>query len=235
MLVAYEKREMGLSARFYMTTNLDISINQIVVPAGQSILLKDISWQKFEDILLGLGQDRRAKIVYDRGTLEIMVPLPEHEYFKEAISDLIKDLADELGMEYESYGSTTWRRQRVLGGAEPDNCFYFQNVAAIRDRLDIDLNQDPPPDLVLEIDITSSSLDSLPIYARLEVSEVWRYDRRRLRIYQLVQGTYVQAQTSLAFPGFVVQAIPDFINKNLSLGRRALRQSFRVWVRQQVG
>ena len=215
-----------------MIIDLD-SINQIVVPPGQSVLLKDISWQKFEAILLGLGQDRSSKIVYDRGTLLIMVPLPEHEYFKEAISDLIKDLADELGMDYESYGSTTWRRQRVLGGAEPDNCFYFQNIAAICGKIDIDLERDPPPDLVLEIDITSSSLDSLPVYARLGIPEVWRYDRRQLRIYQLAKNTHVETEFSLAFPTFPVQAIPEFINKNLSLGRRTLRQSFRAWVRHQ--
>lgn len=212
---------------------MNILLNQIVVPPGQSILLKDISWQKFEDILVELGQDRSSKIVYDQGTLLIMVPLPEHEYFKEAISDLIKDLADELGMDYESYGSTTWRRQRVWGGAEPDNCFYFQNVAAIRGRTDINLEQDPPPDLVLEIDITSSSLDSLPIYARLGIPEVWRYNRKRLVIYHLEKGTHVEAKSSLAFPTFPVQDIPEFINKNSQLGRRAIRRSFRAWVKER--
>lgn len=150
-------------------TAVTLDLNQIIVPPGQSILLQDISWQKFESILAGLGENRASKLFYDQGLLEIMVPLPEHEYFKEAIGDLIKDLADELGLEYESYGSTTWKRQQRMAGAEPDNCFYVQNVTAIRGRLDIDLNSDPPPDLVLEIDITSKSLDRLPIYARLGV------------------------------------------------------------------
>lgn len=217
-----------------MTTDLDISISQIVVPSGRSILLRDISWQKFENILLGLGENRASRLMYDRGTLEIMVPLPEHEYYKDCIADLIKDLADELEIDYECFGSTTWKRQDSMGGAEPDTCFYIQNEAMIRGRLDIDLTQDPPPDLVLEIDITSKSLDSLPIYARLGVPEVWRYDRKILRIYQLVQQTYNEVGYSLAFPTFPVQAIPEFIKKNLSLGRRALRQSFRVWVREQL-
>lgn len=150
-------------------TAVTLDLNQIIVPPGQSILLQDISWQKFESILAGLGENRASKLFYDQRLLEIMVPLPEHEYFKEAIGDLIKDLADELGLEYESYGSTTWKRQQRMAGAEPDNCFYVQNVTAIRGRLDIDLNSDPPPDLVLEIDITSKSLDRLPIYARLGV------------------------------------------------------------------
>lgn len=217
-----------------MTTDLDISISQIVVPSGRSILLKDISWQKFESILLKLGERRASRLTYDQGTLEIMVPLPDHEYFKDCIADLIKDLADELEINYECFGSTTWKLQASMGGAEPDSCFYIQNETAIRGRLDIDLTQDPPPDLVLEIDITSKSLDRLPIYARLGVPEVWRYDRKKLYIYQLEQQTYDEVEYSLAFPTFPVQAIPEFIKKNLSLGRRALRQSFRAWVREQL-
>jgi Uma2 family endonuclease len=77
--------------------------------------------------------------------------------------------------------------------------------------LDIDLNSDPPPDLVLEIDITSKSLDRLPIYARLGVPEVWRYDQKQLRLYQLVSGMYVEIETSLAFSKFPVKSIPGFI------------------------
>lgn len=108
--------------------------------------------------------------------LEIIVPLSEDEYSEDAIGDLVKDLAEELAIEYECFASTTWRRQECMGGAEPDNCFYIQNLPAVRGRLNIDLNSDPPPDLVLEIDITSKSLDRLPIYAWLGVPEVWRYD-----------------------------------------------------------
>lgn len=102
-------------------TAVTLDLNQIIVPSGQSVLLQDISWQKFESILAGLGQNRASKLFYDQGLLEIMVPLPEHEYFKEAIGDLIKDLADELGLEYESCGSTTWKRQQRMAGAEPDS------------------------------------------------------------------------------------------------------------------
>ncbi|MFP3386786.1 Uma2 family endonuclease, partial [Tritonibacter sp. SIMBA_163] len=80
------------------------------------------------------------------GTLEIMTPLPEHEYYKEAISDVIKDIAETLEIDYECLGSTTWKRERYLAGVEPDNCFYFQNEAAIRGKLDFNLEQDPPPD-----------------------------------------------------------------------------------------
>lgn len=163
-----------------------------------------------------------------------MTPLPEHEGYKEIIGDLIKDLADKLELDYESFGSTTWKKEATLAGSEPDNCFYFENERAVRGRLDIDFAQDPPPDLVLEIDITSKSLDRLPIYARLGVPEIWRYDLGILKIYQLRAGQYQETDISLTFPSISVKGIPSFIVKNIVLGRRKLRQKFRVWVRQKI-
>ena len=211
-----------------------ITINQLVILPGQSILMTGISWQQFNNILTELGESRSLRLAYDRELLEIMVPLPEHEFLKEAIGDLIKDLADELGLDYESFGSTTWRRQQRMAGAEPDNCFYIQNVTAISGRVDIDLNFDPPPDLILEIDTTNKSLDRLPIYARLGVKEIWRCDSGQLRIYQLIGEEYTEVATSIAFSSFPVKDIPGFIQQNLAVGRRTLRQLFRAWVRRKT-
>jgi Uma2 family endonuclease len=100
--------------------------------------------------------------------------------------------------------------------------------------VDIDLDQDPPPDLILEIDYTSKSLDRMPIYARLGVPELWRYDENALKIYQLEAGEYKEIDGSLAFEGFPAQQIPSFIEQNLTAGRRVLRKSFRAWVRQYM-
>ena len=162
-----------------------------------------------------------------------MTPLPEHEHYKEVISDIVKDLGDLLDLDYESLGSTTWKRESRLAGVEPDNCFYFQNEAAIRGKLQFDLNQDPPPDLVLEIDLTSKSLNRFPIYARLGVPEIWCYDSGELKIYQLQNGEYQEAQISLVFPNLAVPEIPRLIEQNRSLGRRAIRQVVRAWAREQ--
>ncbi|MEO0490972.1 MAG: Uma2 family endonuclease, partial [Cyanobacteria bacterium J06659_2] len=144
-----------------------LQLRQLDVPPGQRLLLHDVSWAEFEAILEELGEHRGTRIAYDNNLLEIMAPLPEHEYFKETISIAIEDIAEALNQDYESYGSTTWRKQAEQAGLEPDNCFYFQNEARIRGKLEFDLNQDPPPDLALEIDITNKSLDRFPIYARL--------------------------------------------------------------------
>jgi Uma2 family endonuclease len=154
------------------------------------VVLHNISWQQFENLLVDLGESRAARFAYDDGTLEIMTPLPEHEYYKEALGDAIKDIAEVLDQDYESLGSTTWKREIKKAGVEPDNCFYFQNEPRIRGKLEYDLNQDPPPDLALEIDVTSKSLSRFSIYARLGVPEIWCYDSGELKIYQLQNEGY---------------------------------------------
>lgn len=197
------------------------------------VLLHNISWQQFENLLLDLGESRASRIAYDAGTLEIMTPLPEHEYYREAIADAIKDIADELDMDYESYGSTTWRKQVKQAGLEPDNCFYFQNEPLIRGKLEFDLAQDPPPDLTLEIDLTSKSLDRFPIYARLGVPEIWCYEEGELRIYTLRSGQYIRVEFSPTFPQLPIRDLPQLIESYRLQGRRALRRAVRVWVRER--
>jgi Uma2 family endonuclease len=200
------------------------------------VVLHNISWEQFEKLLEDLGDRRAARIAYDNGTLEIMTPLPEHEYFKEVIGDAVKDIAEEMQVDYESYGSTTWRKRIKMVGVEPDNCFYFQNEAVVRGRLDVDLKQgDPPPDLALEIDVTYKSLDRFPIYARLEVPELWCYDEGELKIYHLQNGEYVEAKSSLALPMLPIWELPDVIEAHRAEGRRALRRAIREWARKMSG
>jgi Uma2 family endonuclease len=205
------------------------------ISRADRVVLYSVSWEQFEKILENLGNHRAARIAYDNGTLEIMTPLPEHEYFKEVIGDAVKDVADELDIDYASYGSTTWRKQIKKAGLEPDNCFYFQNEAIARGRLDLDLRKgDPPPDLALEIDITHKSLDRFPIYARLEVPELWSYDNGELKIYHLQDSVYVEAETSLALPQLPIKELPQIIERHRAEGRRSVRKAVRAWARDQV-
>jgi Uma2 family endonuclease len=199
------------------------------------VVLCNISWQQFETILANLGESRAARVAYDSGMLEIMTPLPEHEYYRETIGDAIKDISEVLELDYESYGSTTWRQAAKQAGLEPDNCFYFQHESVIRGRLDLSLERgDPPPDLALEIDLTSKSLDRFPIYARLGVPELWCYDAGQLIIYQLQEQEYVAVEQSAIFPMLDLQVLPDLIDRHRSEGRLALRRAVRTWVREQV-
>jgi Uma2 family endonuclease len=196
------------------------------------VVLHNISWQQFENLLVDLGESRAARFAYDDGTLEIMTPLPEHEYYKEALGDAIKDIAEVLDQDYESLGSTTWKREIKKAGVEPDNCFYFQNEPKIRGKLEYDLNQDPPPDLALEIDVTSKSLSRFSIYARLGVPEIWCYDSGELKIYQLQNEEYIEVETSSVFPTLPVQELPALIEQYRPQGRRAMRRAVREWARK---
>jgi Uma2 family endonuclease len=198
------------------------------------VLLYNISWEQFENLLKDLGEHRAARVAYDNGTLEIMTPLPEHEYYKEVISDLTKDIAQELERDYESFGSTTWKREIRMAGLEPDNCFYFQNVDAVRGRLDVNLTQDPPPDLALEIDVTSKSLNRFPIYARLGVPELWCYDSGELKIYHLQASEYIEAEISLVFPNLPIKELAQLIEEHRIAGRLAIRRAVRQWVKEKV-
>ena len=197
------------------------------------VLLHNISWQQFENLLVDLGESRGVRVAYDDGTLEIMTPLPEHEYYKETLGISIQDIAEVLDLDYESLGSTTWKREIKKAGVEPDNCFYFQNEPRIRGQLDYDLNQDPPPDLVLEIDLTSKALNRFVIYARLGVPEIWCYDSGELKIYQLQNENYIEVEISLVFPTLPVQELPALIEQYRSQGRRAIRQAVRNWARER--
>lgn len=203
---------------------------------ADSVVLNNIGWAQFQIILDNLGEHRAARVAYDDGALEIMVPLPEHEHLKEIIGDAVKDIADELEIDYESYGSTTWRKQLESAGLEPDNCFYFQNEPTVRGRRDIDLTKgDPPPDLTLEIDITSKSLNRFPIYARLGVPEIWCYDNGALEIYHLCSKEYIEAEASLAIPSLPIQEIPQLIEEKRYEGRRAIKKAVKEWVQEKTG
>ncbi|MBR8827318.1 MAG: Uma2 family endonuclease [Gomphosphaeria aponina SAG 52.96 = DSM 107014] len=203
-------------------------------PRAARVLLNNISWEMFENLLLDLGDRPGVRLAYNFGTLEIMTPLPEHEYYKEVIGDLVKDLAEELDLDYESFGSTTWRRAIKEAGVEPDNCFYFQNFPIIRGQLEFDLNQDPPPDLALEIDLSSKSLSRFPIYVRLGFPEIWCYEDGEITIYLLEKEEYIKAENSLIFPQLPIQELPSLIELNRHEGRRAIRRVVRAWVREKM-
>jgi len=160
-----------------------LQLRQVVVPPGNCILIKEVSWADFEAILEELGQYRITRIAYCQGILELATPSSEHEHWREVISSAIADIAETLNQNYASYGATTFCNQAERVAIEPDKCFYFQNEVQVRGRLTFDLAQDPPPDLILEIGTTHKSLERFPIYAGLDVPEIWCYDQRQLRLY----------------------------------------------------
>ena len=206
-----------------------LELKRIHVPPGQRVILENVTWKELETIIEELGEHRSARIAYDRGILEIMSPLPEHEFDKEIISDLVKALLEQLDVEFISLGSTTFKNQFMEQGLEPDQCFYIKNEALIRGKKRLDLTIDPPPDLALEIDITSRT--HLNIYQGLKVPEVWRFENGILRINILQDGVYVESKSSLNFPDLpLIEVIPQYLEKSRTIGRNATLKAFRSWV-----
>jgi Uma2 family endonuclease len=208
-----------------------LELKRIHVPPGQTVVLKNVTWVELETILEELGEHRAARIAYDQGILEIMTPLPEHEDNKEIISDLFKALLEELDIEFRCLGSTTFKNQFMAQGIEPDQCFYIKHEPLIRGKTRIDLTIDPPPDLALEIDITSRT--HLNIYQGLKVPEVWRFEKGKLKINILENDRYIESQSSLNFPNFpLIEVIPEYLEKSKIIGRNGTIKEFRNWVRQ---
>ncbi|WP_414564979.1 MULTISPECIES: Uma2 family endonuclease [unclassified Anabaena] len=208
-----------------------LELNQLIVPVGHQLLIKDISWSTYQHILTDLGENRSSRVSYSQGVLEIMAPLPEHEVAKVVIGDLVKALLEELDIEFWSLGSTTFDNEIMDAGVEPDDCFYIQNEAVVRGKNRIDLTVDPPPDLAIEIDITSRT--RFNNYAVLGVPELWIWNGTQLEVNVLVDGKYIEFSSRI-FPDLpIFQVIPEYLNRSKSEGRNAAMKSFRTWVRQQ--
>ncbi|MFM5980062.1 MAG: Uma2 family endonuclease [Sphaerospermopsis kisseleviana] len=210
-----------------------LELQQIIVHPGQQMLLKDISWQQLENILEEMGEKRAARISYSNGWLEIMVPLPEHEKDKEIVGDLVKILLEILNVDFEPFGSTTLKDERMRQAVEPDTSFYIQNQAAVIGKNRIDLNIDPPPDLAIEIDITSRT--QFENYQILGVPELWRYKKQGLEIFFLQDGKYVKSPSSPNFPHIpIVDLVNEYVQQCLTIGRSQAMRNFRSWVQENL-
>ncbi|AFY43559.1 Uma2 family endonuclease [Nostoc sp. PCC 7107] len=204
------------------------------VSSTQRGILPNISWQTFETMLAEMGNNRTTRLTYDQGTLEIMTPLMPHEHNNRLLEHLVFTLAVELNLNIKSIGSTTCKRPDLLRGVEPDSAFYIQNEPLMRQKQNLDLTQDPPPDLVIEVDYTSASVDRLSIYLALGVPEVWRYNEPVMQIYRLQEGTYIPCDISPSFANLpLTTEIPRFLQESLNNGEISMIRSFRAWVRQQ--
>ncbi|BDI16697.1 hypothetical protein ANSO36C_24990 [Nostoc cf. commune SO-36] len=203
-------------------------------PAEQRTVLHNVSWETFEALLRDTGEDRGSRFAYDCGVLEIMTPLFEHENPKIQFDRLIFALAVGLETKIRSAGSTTLKRKTITKGIEPDTCYYIQNEPAIRGKQELDLKTDPAPDLAVEIDITSSSVNKLNIYAALGVAELWRYDGEVLKFYQLIESEYIEIKLSIAFPLISVIDMNRFIQQSKTMDEIDLVQSFSAWVRGKI-
>jgi Uma2 family endonuclease len=161
------------------------------------------------------------------------MPLPPHETYKRLLGRLVEIVTEEMDLEIRSLSASTWSRKDLLKGVEADECYYIQNEAAVRGKMEIDLTIDPPPDLAIEIDISNPSLPRLPIYAALGVAEVWQFDGERFKILGLATTEYVAQRQSLALPMVTVEVVQRLLLQAQEMGETSWAKAVRQWVKEQ--
>jgi Uma2 family endonuclease len=215
-----------------MTTVLEPSKIKEVLTDG--VILHNISWSTYESLLRDHPDAASPRFTYDQGELLIMVTSPEHEEINRTINLLVELLAEEFGIESRAFGSTTYKRKDLQRGFEPDSCFYFKNEARMRAKKRLNLSIDPPPDLVVEIDISRPSLKKLPLFSAFGIPEVWRFNGTELEIFILKGAEYVKHENSLALPKVTAEIISRFVNESLRMGRLEWIRRVRDWANQSA-
>jgi Uma2 family endonuclease len=201
-----------------------------VVRAENRVLLRDIVWNVYEIILNARGERRSPRLSYYQGQLELMAPLEEHESASNLIDQFINILTEEKEIDLKSLASTTLNRPDLKVGAEPDQCYYVKNEHLVRGKT-VDLRTDPPPDLVIEVDVTHTDINKNALYQDLGVSEFWRFNGKILTIYSLQKGQYQEVETSPTFPWMTKEMLYQFLEDAQQHGETSAKRTFRHWLK----
>jgi Uma2 family endonuclease len=197
------------------------------------VVLPCVSWETYERLLADDEERRVPRMTYDQGVLELVTPSLPHEKDALTIARIVDIIAATIGVPILSAGGTTYRRNDLERGFEPDASFYVQNEAQVRDRPEIDLSVDPPPDVVLEMEMSRSALDKLPLFASIGIPEVWRCDGQRVTILILEQDRYRESSTSLAFPVLTSDILTRFLAESRTVLSPDWFQAVSDWARGQ--
>jgi Uma2 family endonuclease len=204
-------------------------------PLGSHLVLRNVSWDAYEKLLEALGE-AHVRTSYDRGTLELMSPSPEHEIYSQAALMAVRVLAKEFGVAIKSLGGTTFKQELEARGLEPDQCFYTANWPRVRGKKRFNLDVDPPPDLAIEVDVMNGSIDRVAIYESLRVPELWRFADGAIVVRLLgPEGGYQVAVESPTFPGIPLAEVAPFLAKSDELDDEQWSEEFRAWVRRKLG
>ena len=197
----------------------------------QHIVLDGISWNAYEMLLHDL-EGRRLRITYDRGRLEIMAVSHRHEFGKKLLGRFVESMTLELDIPIHPGGSTTFKKELLKKGLEPDECYWIQNEPSMRNKRDFDIDVDPPPDLGIEVEVSRSVLDRMGIYGALRIPETWRFDGETLHVFILgTNGKYKEKDSSRAFPFLPMKEIQRFLLDTEAANHTAQMRSFHEWVR----
>lgn len=200
-------------------------------PVEQRIVLHDVAWNTYERLQEDHLDSSAPRFTYDQGELEIMFLGTVHEEDNRTLALLVEMVAMELEMETINVGSMTFKRRDLQRGFEPDSSFYVQNEPRVRSRTQIDLTTDPPPDLIIEIEVTRPAIPKLPIYAAMGIPEVWRSDGSRVTILRLEAGDYREAPASAALPPLTGEVLTDLLAQSRNIGQTTWLRQVREWAR----
>lgn len=215
-----------------MVSTTPIIQQPVPKPIGERrVVLRSLNWQGFQTLRQTLSPDRSTRLTYAQGTLEITMPLEVHEFSVRLIELFIRILLFELGIELKTMGSTTLDREDLDRSAEPDNAYYIQNQPLVAGR-DINLESDPPPDLVVEVDITHTDINKLKLYAAMGIPEFWRYNGETWRIYCLKDTAYEEVEESPTFVNVPKVKLYEFLAaaRQSELGAE---RDLRAWIKTQ--
>lgn len=209
------------------------TVEKVLLRGERRIALNGISWDQYEQLRENV-ENWHVRMAYDDGRLELMSPSISHEVIKTLIAQMIEAFTEELAIPRRSLGSTTWKRRELGKGCEADECYYILNHPRVRSRMEIDLSVDPPPDLVVETEVSRSSIGRMRIYAALGVPEIWRWRTRGLTAHVLGAGRkYHEQEFSLNLPMLRVKDLEAFLDFQSAADESAWIRGFRLWVRDK--
>jgi len=198
------------------------------------VVIRRVGWQGYQSLLKLVG-DQPLRITYDRGDVELMSPLPQHERKKSLLGQFVRILARELHIPIMPTGSATWNREDLDQGLEADESFYLGDLDRVADPDNIDLDVDPPPDLAIEIELTRSALDRVGIYGALRVPELWRFNGQTIRVLlRQDDGSYQESNVSAVFPHVPMHDVARFATREGIRDENAYLDEFSAWVREVV-
>lgn len=202
--------------------------------AEARFVIHGVTWEKYLALLDWMG-DRHIRVTFDGEDLELMSPSYEHERGGALVGHLIERLSEELDLDICSGGQTTFKSELVEKGLEPDRCYWLRNEPVIRGKTELDLAADPPPDLAVEVEVTSSVLDRPEIYSALGIPEIWRWRRGRLEVLLLgPDRRYHASDAGACLPMVPVAEFGRRVARGLEIGERQLIREFVAWVREAI-
>jgi Uma2 family endonuclease len=203
------------------------------IVADERVVLERVSWETYERLLADDEERRVPRISYDQGVLELVTPSMPHEEDAGTIAEIVRIVAAILGIPIRSVGSTTYRRPDLRRGFEPDASFYVQNEARIRGQREVDLLVDPPPDLILEMEMSRSVGRRLPLYASMGIPELWRCDGLRVAISILAEDQFREESASRALPVLTDSVLTRFLAESRTLPSPEWFASVSAWAQSQ--